>query len=203
MTMGGVDYFAATYGYCPDCNQSDSYYQGQQAGRFLSTAAATVQEVQGAAMAGAALAAIHPTATGGAGCTALTGGACAVPAGVVVVGEAGLVVAGTAEGVYGANVIAYNKSNSIRKGGFRGRGIRTVEHFWDRLRQYGWNEDQALDVYQNGKQYFNQFSQNVRWNPKSGLTLIIDSDDGSIITIEYNAKPMKNWERGWITPEPK
>jgi hypothetical protein len=39
------------------------------------------------------------------------------------------------------------------------------------------------------------------WDPKSGLTLIIDPSDGRVITTEWNVKPMKNWQLGWFETE--
>jgi hypothetical protein len=84
---------------------------------------------------------------------------------------------------------------------FAANNIPTQPHFWDRFNDYGWSEKQAFNVYQNGKKYTNQYGQNVRWDPKTGITLIIGPDDGRVITTEYNPKPMKNWERGWFEPD--
>jgi RHS repeat-associated protein len=125
-----------------------------------------------------------------------------VGAGAVAVGAGATTALAGAAG-FGGNLAQITgrtgSGNSIDP--FTANNIPTVPHFWDRLNQYGWSGQQAYKVYQNGEKFTNQYGQNVRWDPKTGITLIIGPDDGRVITTEYNAKPMNNWESGWFDPD--
>jgi hypothetical protein len=143
----------------------------------------------------------------GTGGTAVSCGATLCIGAVATVGTAAVVtsagvttVASGAVGL-GNNLSLITGNNNNISDIFSKNDIPTSSHFWDRLKENGWNEGQAYDVYLNGKQYTNQYGQNVRWDPKSGITLIIDPDEGRVITTEYNPKPMKNWELGWYDPD--
>ncbi len=111
MSMGLIDQIAYSNGVCMDCNVSDAYREGQQAGRIASTTVATVDQITGAAIAGAGAAGIVPTAGGGAACAIVTGGLCALPAGAALLAEGGMVIAGSATAAYGTGIISYAKSN--------------------------------------------------------------------------------------------
>ena len=111
MSMGLIDQIAYSNGVCMDCNVSDAYREGQQAGRIASTTVATVDQITGAAIAGAGAAGIVPTAGGGAACAIVTGGLCALPAGAALLAEGGMVIAGGATAAYGTGIIAFAKGN--------------------------------------------------------------------------------------------
>ncbi len=151
-----------------------------------------------------------------AGTTIATGGTVVACGATLCLGAGATVAGGVAVAAVGASQISQgaiglggNLAMLAGSGGgqnssgglFASNNIPTQSHFWDRLSEYGWTEDQAFKVYQNGKKYTNQYGQNVRWDPKSGLTLIIDPDDGRVITPEWNPKPMRNWEQGWFDPK--
>jgi hypothetical protein len=114
MTGGAVDKIAIAYAVCMDCNASDAYKQGQQAGRAASTFVSSTEIVLGAAGTGAALAAIPPTIGGGLVCTALTATICALPSGVAVSIESVVAVGGVVVAGSGAVTAAYIKSNPLR-----------------------------------------------------------------------------------------
>jgi hypothetical protein len=73
MSMGAVDQIAYSNGVCMDCNVSDAYREGQQAGRVVSTSIATIDQLTGSFVAGAGFAGIIPTAGGGTVCALATG----------------------------------------------------------------------------------------------------------------------------------
>jgi RHS repeat-associated protein len=113
MTGGAVDKIAASYSVCMDCNVSEAYMQGQEAGRAASTVVSSAEMVLGAAGTGAALAAIPVTASGGLVCSGVTAGLCALPAGAVVALEGGVAVAGVAVAGHGAITASFIKNNPV------------------------------------------------------------------------------------------
>lgn len=135
--------------------------------------------------------------------TLCVAGVATVGAGAVMAGVGATTALAGAAGL-GGNLaqLSGKTGNQLSSGNsadiFTANNIPTQEHFWDRLAENGWTDKQAFNAYKNGTKYTNQYGQNVRWDPKSGITIIIDPDDGRVITTEYNPKPMKNWERGWF-----
>jgi hypothetical protein len=115
MSGGAVDKIAASYAVCMDCNASEAYKEGQQAGRGASTVVSSAEIVLGAAGTGAALAAIPPTVGGGLVCTGATAGLCALPAGAAVTVEGGVAVAGVAVAGAGSATASYITANPINK----------------------------------------------------------------------------------------
>lgn len=96
-----------------DNNQSEAFQNGRQVGRVVSTVAATVDEVAGAAMVGAAAAGITPTTGVSLAAAPVTGGGSLIVGGVVVGVEVVVGVAGAATAVYGGAVIARINSNPL------------------------------------------------------------------------------------------
>ncbi len=113
LTLGTIELIAASNDVCMDCNQSDAYEQGQQAGRATSTVVASTEQVVGAASSGAVAAALGDTIAGGGACAALTGGGCAPVAVAAVVEEVVVIVEGVAVSAHGTAVIAFSNIHHI------------------------------------------------------------------------------------------
>jgi filamentous hemagglutinin len=103
-----------------DCNVSEAFVQGQQAGRITSTVVSSAEMVLGAAGTGAALAAIPVTAGGGLVCSGVSAGLCALPAGAAVAVEGGVAVAGVAVAGHGAGTASYIKNTPVGMVGANG-----------------------------------------------------------------------------------
>ena len=131
--------------------------------------------------------------------TACVGAIATVGVGVVVVANGGAVALNGAAAL--GNNVSMISGNSGLGGIFEKNNVNTTDKFWQRLDENGYTEKQAYNTFQNGKKYTNQYGQNVRWDPKTGLTLIIDPDDRGVINVMNNPKPMKNWELGWAVPD--
>lgn len=110
---GTLDKVANAVNLCMDCNRSDAYIQGQQAGRVASTVVSSTEAVLGTAAAAEGLAAMGPTAGGGLLCGAVTAGGCLVVAGVGLTVEGAMVVGGVAVAGHGIATAAYMKGNPI------------------------------------------------------------------------------------------
>jgi RHS repeat-associated protein len=95
-------------------DQSYAYQDGQQAGRDASTSVNMAMAVDGTAKLLGGIAAMGPTAGGGAACTAATGGLCAAPAGGALLTEAGISVVGLLEGGIGVVNLAVASGNPLR-----------------------------------------------------------------------------------------
>jgi len=113
MTLGSVDKVATAFAVCMDCNASDAYKQGQQAGRAASTVVSSAEFVVGAAATGAAIAAMPATAGGGLACAGLTAGLCALPAGAALTAEGAIAVGGVAVAGHGTATMAYMTNNPL------------------------------------------------------------------------------------------
>jgi RHS repeat-associated protein len=113
MTLGTLDRVATSLSLCMDCNRSDAYVQGQQAGRAASTVVSSTEAVLGAAAAAEGLAAMGPTAGGGLLCGAVTAGGCLVVAGVGLTAEGAMVVGGGAVAGHGVGTLAYIQNHHI------------------------------------------------------------------------------------------
>jgi hypothetical protein len=113
MTFGTLDKIAVALDLCMDCNRSEIYQQGQQAGRVASTVVSSTEAVLGTAAAAEGLAAMGPTAGGGLLCGAVTAGGCLVVAGVGLTAEGAMVVGGTAVAGHGAGTLAYIQQHHI------------------------------------------------------------------------------------------
>jgi RHS repeat-associated protein len=94
--------------------QSYAFQSGQRLGRDVSVALNVALAVDGTVKLAAGIAAMGPTAGGGALCGAATGGVCLIPAGGALAAEAGLAGVGAVEGlVGGANLITI-KNNPLQ-----------------------------------------------------------------------------------------
>ena len=119
MSMGQVEQIADSLGVCMDCNVSDAYREGQQAGQNASVVVASVEEVTGSFVAAAGAAGVGPTTGGGLACAAATEGVCAIPAGGALIVEGVMVVGGAAIAGQGVGVAAFAKNNTVNGGNDR------------------------------------------------------------------------------------
>jgi len=92
-----------------DSTNNIDFQLGRNIGRDISTAKAGVDTAVGAFIAGAGLAGIGPTLTGGSACALATGGTCALPAGGALIVEGGMVVGGTLVAGSGMLVMSSNR----------------------------------------------------------------------------------------------
>jgi hypothetical protein len=117
LSMGQVEQISNSLGVCMDCNVSDAYREGQQAGQIASIAVASVDQVVGALVVGAGAAAFASTLGEGGALALASGGILAPGVGAVLVVEGVIVVAGVAEIGIGTNVKNYAKNNQPEKSG--------------------------------------------------------------------------------------
>jgi hypothetical protein len=80
---------------------------------------------------------------------------------------------------------------------FSNLGIRTTSHFQDRLVEWGIPEEEALNVYLNGKKYTNASGEWMVWDPKAKLAIRVDNGDYGAITIFEQEQLPRSWLPGW------
>ncbi|MEA5077477.1 MAG: polymorphic toxin type 33 domain-containing protein [Anaerolineaceae bacterium] len=168
---GDIDYYG-----------DDSFQQGREAGRTLSTAFSVFLVADGAATALAGSSALAPTAGIGGGCAALTGGGCLALALPVLGAEAGVALAGAGEAAIGATSLAYIKNdplklakgtgNSSTSGNSSGNPAQMNKLTPGEIRaleQRGFNaEDLKANEYTGQWDIFKDKSGNLFIKPKSG-----------------------------------
>ncbi len=168
------------------------------AGRVVADAATIILGIDnllgGAAIAsGGSVVACGVTACLGAAATTTAGAA------IAVVG-----VAQTAQGAMGLGgnlALLANKTGSKGDPGFgvfEKNGIKTADHFFDRLDDWGITEKQAFGAYQNGKKFTDELGQFIRWDPKLGIAMAIDPTDGTVISVWETRNASSNWTMGWL-----
>ncbi len=146
----------------------------------------------------------------GEGITIGTGGTVASCLGTACVAAVVTVGAGVAVSANGATVVlnaaaslgnnlSLMSGNSGSVGLFEKNGVKTSDHFFDRMNDWGLTEDQAYKVYQSGKKYTDADGQLLRYDPKSGITVLIDPIDGEVVTTWVTDSPSSSWTKGWET----
>jgi hypothetical protein len=80
---------------------------------------------------------------------------------------------------------------------FEKAGIKTEEHFLERLGQRanrGITEENALDAYRNGRLYFDPESGNfVRHSSRTGISVITDAPSGGRAITVFEGNPSPRW----------
>lgn len=186
MSLGLFSYVSGNL----DNNQNAAFQNGRQAGRIASTAVATVDEVEGAALAGAAAAGILPTAGGSLAAAPVTGGGSVIVGGVAVAGEVVVAAAGTATAIYGGAVIARIKGNPLSGDGglnpindlfedpwqLDGKGPGDISDVTNWAEQNGWKvETLGRGSHQGDGFILRQYGSNgkptgrmIQWHPGGG-----------------------------------
>jgi hypothetical protein len=179
---------------------SESDSTAKLAGRIAGDVAAIVIGVE-TSVAGAG-------AAGSGGVVCITGVGCVVGAPAIAVGATamavGAVVAGKATANLGENLAqlsgksASSNQSGDRVGGiFEKNGIETTDHFHDSLKKKGISEKRAYKAYENGKNFTDPDGQRIKFDPKTGLAIVVDPTDGKVITVWETDHPSSNWTQGW------
>ncbi|MCC7358482.1 MAG: hypothetical protein IT317_03345 [Anaerolineales bacterium] len=144
----------------------------------------------------------------GGGSTIAGGGVAACATGVLCLAGAPAIVEGLAIAGHGAAVGVYGAAEAGQatamlmaggrnsKGPFRQNGVRTTDHFWEALEDKDITEQQAWNAYSNGRTYTNRYGQKVMYDPKTGVTIVIN-EDGAIITTWTQEGPGSDWTPGY------
>jgi hypothetical protein len=85
-------------------------------------------------------------------------------------------------------------------GSFAERNIRTSDKFWDRLKGNRITEEEALKAYDRGTKYTDALGNRIRYDARTGVALMVDADDGGVISAWTTDHPSRNWAKGWIEP---
>lgn len=164
-----------------------AYQDGRKYGRGVAIVQSSTETVVGAYVAAASVAAMGPTAGGGAACAATTAGVCAIPAGVAITAEAVGAVGGTAVAGHGALMAA--KMNGDPLGNSSSQwGLESI--FDDPSMLDGKTPDQIADIIQQ--------AQDNGWQVGT-LTRGSRAGDGFIMREYVNGKAtgrMIEWHPG-------
>jgi hypothetical protein len=100
-------------------------------------------------------------------------------------------------GPKGLRALLRAKRLANRLKAFEKLGIKTTEHFRNRLAQRagrGITEAKALDAYKNGRLYYNQATKNyVRHSSSTGVSVVTDAPAGGRAITVFEGSPSPDW----------
>jgi len=178
--------------------ESDAMIVGRIVGDIL-TAFVALQEIE----AGIGIAGGGVVACGTGVLCVVTPEAIAVGAGVAAVGAATATSASVGLGENLAMLSGNGEENNSNLSSelFEENGIRTSDHFLDRMDDWGISEEEAFNIYQNGDKYTDAQGRFIIYDPKTKLAIGVDKYDKGAITIFEQTNKPRSWESGWLDPE--